>query len=104
MTTATKAPPLVHGPSVAAERLAVSVPGLVAIIRKYRYEFTELAPGGKPGDRGRRRWGLSEAQLSRILDGQARQFAPEPASEPTADDYAAVAPDGVSRLRRRKAK
>jgi len=33
----------------AAARLGVSVSGLAALIRHYRYEFTELAPGGGPG-------------------------------------------------------
>ncbi len=41
----------------AAARLGVSVSALAVLIRHYRYEFTELAPGGRPGATGRARWG-----------------------------------------------
>jgi hypothetical protein len=88
-------------PGVAAARLGVSVPTLVAILRKHRYHFTELAIGGKPGDRGRFRWGLTEPQLQTIIRGQERGFVePKPAVEASAPPMSPASPDGRSRLRR----
>lgn len=71
--------PLVLAPSAAAARLGVSVGSLVALVRHYRYSFTELALGGRPGDRGRGRWGMTEGQVEAVVRGQARAVA-EPAS------------------------
>lgn len=93
--------PDVLEPGAVAARLGVSVPTLVAILRKHRYKFTELAIGGRPGDRGRFRWGLTEVQLQAIIRGQERGFV-EPAA-PLADSQPATSPaspDGRSRLRR----
>lgn len=88
-------------PGTAAARLGVSVPTLVAILRKHRYHFTELAIGGKPGDRGRFRWGLTETQLQTIIRGQERGFVePKPTAEAAAPPMSPLSPDGRSRLRR----
>jgi hypothetical protein len=73
MSTRTHPQPADHAvlrPAEAAARLGLTVPGLVALLRRYRYKFTELSPGGRPGDRGRNRWGLTEGQLQAILRGQ----------------------------------
>lgn len=95
-------PVYVLEPAEAAARLSVSVPTLVAIIRRHRYKFTELAAGGKPGDRGRRRWGLTEHQLQTLIRGQERGFVePEPEVAPT-PGFSDLSPDGRSRLRKGK--
>jgi hypothetical protein len=88
----------VLSPSEAAARLGLPVQGLVSIIRRHHYDYTELALGGRPGDRGRNRWGLTEAQLQKILDGQARHYA-QPEPEQAAPRPSAASPDGRSRLR-----
>ena len=100
--TATLAPPApaVISPSDAARRLGLPVPGLVALIRTYRYTFTELSPGGRPGDRGRNRWGLTEAQFQAIVRGQERGFLPSERAATNAATPSAASPDGKSRLRR----
>lgn len=99
MSAKTTSKPDVISRSEAAARLGLRTPGLVALIRKYRYGFTELAPGGKPGDRGRNRWGLTEAQLQAIIRGQSRQFTqPDPESS-RAPISTPLSPDGRSRLR-----
>ena len=73
--------PLVMPPGTAAARLGLPVDRLVRLIRHYRYAWTELAPGGRPGDVGRGRWGLTEAQFEAIVRGQARTFAAQPESD-----------------------
>jgi hypothetical protein len=91
---------LVLTPGEAAERLGIGVPQLVDIIRRGRYAFIELRPGGKPGDRGRGRWGLTHKQLDAILRGMERRL-PD-LSPPEAAGRAAPSPespDGKSRLR-----
>src|SRR4051794_15365080 len=99
MATNPVAPEVVIGAPEAASRFGLSVAGLTRLIRHYRYEFTELVPGGKPGDRGRNRWGLTETQVRAILRGQARQFeAPRPEPEPGGEKASAFSPDGKSRL------
>ncbi|SIN97947.1 hypothetical protein SAMN05444166_1885 [Singulisphaera sp. GP187] len=100
----TKAPDILE-PSEAAARLAISTKCLTAIIRRHHYKFTELAAGGKPGDRGRRRWGLTEAQLQTIIRGQERGFEePEPeTAAPAATRYSNLPPDD-GRLLLRKGK
>jgi hypothetical protein len=86
-------------PGEAAARLGMDVPDLVAVIRRNRHAYTELKPGGKPGDRGRNRWGLTPRQFEAILRGlerrppEIRQEAATPLSSP-------LSPDGLSRLRR----
>ncbi len=92
-------PPLVLSPAAAAARLGTHVAGLVALLRRGRYRWTEIAPGGKPGDRGRSRWGLTEEQLQAILRAQERQF-PEPVPTTTVAAPSPYSPDGRSRLRR----
>lgn len=69
---------LVLQPGDAAARLGIGVPQLVRLIRHYRYAYTELVPGGRPGDVGRGKWGLTEPQLEAIVRGQARAFAAPP--------------------------
>ena len=88
----------IYTPGQAAEALSISVPALVAILRRYCYPFTELAAGGRPGDRGRGRWGLSEDQLRAVLEGQARAWAP-PAEAGRRPSRGAASPDGIDRLR-----
>lgn len=97
----TTVPPVLLSPTDAAARIGVTVAELVAWVRRHRYEFTARAVGGKPGDRGRNRWGLTEAQLTAVLRGQARRFE-EPKPETTADAprVSAASPDGKSRLRK----
>jgi hypothetical protein len=102
--TPQQATPLVHGPSEAADRMGLTVAGLVALIRARRYPFTELRPGGRPGDRGRNRWGLTDAQIVAILRGQER-VPPDPSPPPAGPARVSpVAPDGKSRLRRGSAR
>src|SRR5690348_3699806 len=91
---------MVLSPGEAAARLNMTVPNLVALIRKYRYRFTEIAVGGRPGDRGRNRWGLTEEQLEAITRGQERVFRESDPAQPTPLLRSAVSPDGISRLRR----
>lgn len=96
--------PAILSPSHAAARLGIPVPGLVALIRRGRYLFTEIAPGGRHGDRGRSRWGLTEARLQKIIDGQQRGFRepePEPAAVPV---RVSASPDGKLRLRKGRAR
>lgn len=91
--------PRVLSPGESAERMNTSPRKLATLIRRYQYEFTELVPGGKPGDRGRNRWGLTEAQLATIIEKQARGYQPpaEPAVTVTPGPTS-ESPDGVSRL------
>lgn len=90
----------IHTPGEAARQLGLSTSDLVAIIRRHRYSFTEIKPGGKPGDRGRNRWGLTDAQLDAIVRGQERGFAPpEPETIPSPSK---ASPAGQSLLRRGK--
>lgn len=96
--------PAVFAPAEAAAKIGIPVGALVAILRRHRYPFIEIHPGGKPGDRGRNRWGMTAEQIEAVLKGQKRQFEPEPAGEPAASRVSAVSPDGKSRLRRRKAR
>jgi hypothetical protein len=73
------------------------------MIREHRYPFTELVAGGKPGDRGRRRWGLTEAQLSAIVEGQARRFPlVKTEAEPPVRPVRRLPPGGKSRLKLRR--
>lgn len=90
--------PLIYGPGQAADALGLPVPTLVAILRRCRYPFTELSAGGKPGDRGRGRWGLSRDQLRTVIEGQARGWA-EPTPSAARPTHTAASPDGVRRLR-----
>ena len=91
---------LAYTPSEAAQALGITTRALTGIIKRNGFAFTEIAPGGRPGDRSFNRWILTVAQLDTILRAQARQFAPEPVAEPSAEAYAAMSPDGISRLRR----
>lgn len=91
--------PKVLTPREASERSGISVASLVAFIRVHRYPFTELVPGGKPGDRGRGRWGLTLAQLAHIVDKQVRRFEPPATSPSEKPEPSLVSPDGKSRLR-----
>jgi hypothetical protein len=91
--------PVVLAPAEAAFRLGLSVASLVAIIRRHRYRFTELSAGGKPGDRGRNRWGLTEAQLDAIVRGQERGYV-EPVRTAGPSAPSPMSPDGRSRLRK----
>jgi hypothetical protein len=86
-------------PGEAAVRLGIEERTLVGVIRRGRHTFTELVPGGKPGDRGRGRWGLTGRQLDTILRGMERRL-PEPQPKPTTALSSLVSPDGRSRLRR----
>lgn len=90
--------PLVMSPSQAAARMGIPVSSLVAIMRRRGSAFTRLATNGQPGDRGRNRWGLTEAQLRKIVDGeQAKTPNPEAV---VYGGYSPVSPDGKSRVRR----
>jgi hypothetical protein len=91
---------VVLSPGEAAARLNMTVPNLVALIRRYRYRFTEIAIGGRPGDRGRNRWGLTEEQLEAIARGQERVFRESDPAQPVPLRRSPVSPDGISRLRR----
>ena len=68
--------PEVLTPGECAASLGVPVPVLVEILREYRSPWTELRPGGRPGDRGRGRWGMTPGQLRDLIAGQERRFAP----------------------------
>lgn len=100
MSSPAKFPPKILAPGVAAEQLGLTVPNLVALIRRHRYPFTELALGGRPGDRGRNRWGLTEEQIETIVRGQQRVFAePKPEEEWGQPRPSPFNPDGKSLLR-----
>ena len=87
----------VVSPGIAARRLGIPTGDLTAIIRRGGYRWTEIKPGGKPGDRGPNRWGLTEAQLQAIIRGQERGFVtPQGPEEAKAHDQS---PGGVSRVR-----
>lgn len=104
MATQQASAPLVYSPSEAATMLGLTVPGLVALIRKHRYPFWEKQPGGRPGDRGRDRWGLTEEHIRVILRGQER-IPPDPTPPSQAPARASgTSPDGKSRLRRGRTK
>lgn len=92
--------PLVVLPGVAAARLSISVPELVRLLRHYRYTFTELKVGGRPGDRGRPGWGLTDTQIQTIIRGQERVFAVAAPPPVEAPQMSPSSPDGKSRLRR----
>lgn len=107
MATKAKAPPLVHEPGAAAARLGLTVEGLVELIRLHNYEYFERKPGGKPGDRGRGRWGMTDAQIEAVLRGQARvlpRLQDEAGPDPGPPAPSPVSPDGRSRLRRGRAR
>ncbi len=67
-------------PADAAARIGLSVGRLVVLLKTYGYQFTEMSPGGKPGDRGRGLWGMTAAQVEAVVRGQARGFN-RPAAE-----------------------
>lgn len=92
--------PRILAPSEAAARLTLPVPGLVRLIRQYRYKFTELVPGGKPGDRGHHRWGLTEKQIDAIERGQERVLGDPRLIDDGKPKLSPISPDGTSRLRR----
>ncbi|WP_422928640.1 hypothetical protein [Singulisphaera sp. PoT] len=96
----TAANPILY-PKQAAERMGLALRDLVAIIRRHRYEFTEIKPGGKPGDRGPRRWGLTESQIAAIQSGQARKFLPPEEDTRVTPRHSPLSPDGKARLRPR---
>lgn len=77
---------------------------LIRLIRHHRYAFTELRPGGHPGDRGHSRWGLTEPQLAAIVAGQARQPAApvEPSTNVQPGTVRRLPPGGKSRLKLRR--
>lgn len=90
----------VYSGAEVAAMLGVSSETLLGWMRLGRYPFTQLKPGGKPGDRGPNRWGMTRAQVDAMVRGQARQL-PEPVvAEAEARLVSALSPDGVSRLRR----
>ena len=97
-------PHAIHQPGEAAAILGVPLSSLVAMIRRHRYAFTEIAPGGAPGQRGRNRWGMTDSQIQAILKGQARAIKdPEPEPNATAPRQP-QSPDGISRIPRRRPK
>lgn len=59
-------------PAQAAERLQCSTHVLTRIVMTQGYAYTSL--GGRPGDRGRNRWGLTPPQFRAILAGQAKRL------------------------------
>jgi len=89
---------LVMSPRQAAARLGLTVPGLVVLLRKHKAVFTQLAPGGQPGDRGRNRWGLTEHQLRKLVAASQAQVPDLEPPQPTG--FSAVSPDGRLRARR----
>lgn len=105
MTVPAGTAPDVMSPAAASARLGVTEAGLVALLKEYRYPWTELAPGGRPGRRGRAGWGLTEDQYLTVLRGQAHRFEAPPVVQgrppevPTPSGSAA-SPDGKSRLRK----
>jgi hypothetical protein len=89
-------------PSAVATVLGVSTTALARLVREGGYPYTALARGGRPGDRGRGRWGLTIAQLGVIVAGPARR--PSPADAPgrqPAIAATALLPGGVDLLRSR---
>jgi hypothetical protein len=97
-------------PAFAAARLGISARTLVNLLKAGGYAFTDLSPSmdRRPWGRGRKAWGLTRAQLDRIIDGQSRRF-PEPAAPAgVSRSPAKVGPgqplmaghDGIRRLRR----
>jgi hypothetical protein len=100
METEPKPPQLIYRPGEAAAMLGMTVAALVTLIRRYRYTYREVRPDGRPGDRGRNRWGLSADDIGAIVRGQARVL-PDPAPVPEGPPKASPSsPDGRSRLRR----
>lgn len=86
--------PLVYLPGEAAKMLQMSRANLLALMRTKGYDFLPLAPGGKPGDRGRR-WGLTADQVQAIIRAESRRLPPV-----VGDDGAFDAPPpGVTRRR-----
>jgi len=90
--------PDVMTPRQAAARLNITVPRLVVLMRKRKALFTELAPGGQPGDRGRNRWGLTERQFQKLVAASELQMPDLETPQPTG--FSAFSPDGRSRARR----
>jgi hypothetical protein len=91
---------LMYWPGEVAAQLGMTTCQLTAIIRRRRYAFTEVAPGGKPGDTGRNRWGLTVAQVEAIIRGQSK-IPPDPSPiDTTTPRLSPVSPDGKSRLRK----
>ena len=68
----------IRTPAAAADALGITSSQLITLLRFHRYPFTEIAIGGRPGDRGRGRWGLTLDQIRAIARGQSRQFADQP--------------------------
>jgi hypothetical protein len=90
---------LIYWPGEAAELLGMTTGQLTALIRRRRYAFTEMALGGKPGDPGRNRWGLTWDQIQAIVKGQSKVL-PDAIPAATAKRLSPVSPDGKSRLRK----
>ena len=84
---------------LAAMRLRISTDNLVAHHPSERLPLDGDQGAGKPGDKGKNRWGLTEDQFQAIIRGQVRGFATP--REPEAVKAAGPAPGGVSRLRKR---
>jgi hypothetical protein len=101
MTPPPAVAPRVLLPRDCARALGTDVPALVSLLKQYRYPFTELVPGGKPGQRGGRRWGLTPAQLDAVVRAQERQFEPPPEGDEQAAGGSSL-PPGHQRLVRKK--
>jgi hypothetical protein len=98
---------VVHPPTEAASRLGgISVATLIALLKANGYAYTSLSPNAKPWGRGRQLWGLTDAQIAAIAEGQARRH-PSPGSGDVVPErtralpgLAALGHDGKSRIRR----
>jgi hypothetical protein len=95
--------PRVMSPAEAREATGLSIAEIVATIRTHRLAFVARRPGGRPGDRGRNRWGLTPIQAAAVVAARTmREERPED-STPAAIQarQAAASPDGVARSRPR---
>jgi hypothetical protein len=92
--TAPVDPLRVFSPGAVAERLGISPAALVSLMRNHHYEFVQLRDGGRPGDRGLGRWGMTAAQVRKLQRHQGYTFPGDPT------DFCEASPDGIRRARR----
>jgi hypothetical protein len=99
----------VYSPEESAKRLGgITVPQLIAILKAKGYQFTELMPGSKPWGRGRKVWGMTDDQITELVEGQSRVH-PRPVStdeegHAVPAGLSAMGWDGVTRLKKIKSR
>lgn len=100
----TGAMPRIHEPGEVARTLGMRREDLNALMIERGYPFFSRKSGGRPGDRRKGSWGLTDDQVAVIVRGETRVV---PKAEPEGRDRGAASPaspDGKSRLGGRRSR